>query len=143
MLAATDAPAEADRLTRHCPAIAPDDAFVPADVWRGTEALYVQFDLPGVDRSSIELTVECGTLTLVARRTTPVPADARPVLVQRPAGRFTRCLHLSDALDIEAAEVAYDNGVLTLRIPLAAHAEPRKIILSGGAPKRFTVRDSA
>ncbi|MFJ5726716.1 Hsp20/alpha crystallin family protein [Streptomyces paradoxus] len=45
---------------------------------------------------------------------------------------------MSDALDTAAAEAAYDNGVLTLRIPLAAHAKPRKIAISGGAPKQLT-----
>ncbi|MGW3203987.1 Hsp20/alpha crystallin family protein [Streptomyces sp. NPDC001135] len=46
---------------------------------------------------------------------------------------------MSDALDTEAAEAAYDNGVLTLRVPVAPHAKPRKIAISGGgAPKRLT-----
>jgi HSP20 family protein len=111
---------------------------VPADAWRDDEALYLQFDLPGMDRSSIELTVERNTLTLAAERPSPIPAGARPVLAERPTGRFTRRLPLSDTLDTDAAEATYDNGVLTLRIPLAAHAKPRKIAVSGGIPKQLT-----
>ncbi|MBI0383020.1 Hsp20/alpha crystallin family protein, partial [Streptomyces albiflaviniger] len=64
--------------------------------------------------------------------------DARPLLNERPTGRFTRRLALSDALDTTAAEAAYDSGVLTLRIPLASHAKPRKIAISGGAPRHLT-----
>ncbi|MER7405999.1 Hsp20/alpha crystallin family protein [Streptomyces sp. NPDC000070] len=138
MLARTGALGDLDRLTHQLARAAAADAVIPADAWRDDEALYVQFDLPGMDRSSIELTVERDTLTLTAERRSPIPAGARAVLTERPTGRFTRRLTLSDALDSEAAEAAYDNGVLTLRLPLAAHAKPRKIAVSGGGPKQLT-----
>ncbi|MFF4489050.1 Hsp20/alpha crystallin family protein [Streptomyces sp. NPDC001544] len=114
------------------------DSVIPADAWRDDEALYLQFDLPGMDRSTIELTTQQHTVTLTAERPSPIPVDARPVLTERPTGRFARRLALSDALDTAATEAAYDNGVLTLRIPLAAHAKPRKIAISGGAPKQLS-----
>ncbi|OUD02278.1 Hsp20/alpha crystallin family protein [Streptomyces swartbergensis] len=138
MLARTGALGDLDRLTHQLAHAAAADAVIPADAWRDDEALYVQFDLPGMDRSSIELTVERDTLTLTAERHSPIPAGAKAVLTERPTGRFTRRLTLSDALDSEAAEAAYDNGVLTLRLPLAAHAKPRKIAISGGGPKQLT-----
>jgi HSP20 family protein len=138
MLARTGALGDLDRLTHQLAHAAAADAVIPADAWRDDEALYVQFDLPGMDRSGIELTVERNTLTLTAERRSPIPAGAKAVLTERPTGRFTRRLTLSDALDSEAAEAAYDNGVLTLRLPLAAHAKPRKIAVSGGGPKQLT-----
>ncbi|MER6738877.1 Hsp20/alpha crystallin family protein [Streptomyces puniciscabiei] len=139
MLARTGVPGDLDRLTRQLAnGAASADTVIPADAWRDDEALYLQFDLPGMDRSSIELTTEHHSLTLTAERPSSIPADARPVLTERPTGRFTRRLVLSDALDTAAAEAAYDNGVLTLRIPLAAHAKPRKIAISGGATKQLT-----
>ncbi|MEV8596213.1 Hsp20/alpha crystallin family protein [Streptomyces sp. NPDC052012] len=139
MLARTGASGDLDRLV-HQLAHTTDSAgtVIPADAWRDDEALYLQFDLPGMDRSSIELVTRQDTLTLTAERPSPVPPGARPVLTERPTGRFTRRLTLSDALDTDAAKAAYDNGVLTLRIPLAAHAKPRKIPLSGGATKQLT-----
>ncbi|MER6490146.1 MULTISPECIES: Hsp20/alpha crystallin family protein [Streptomyces] len=138
MVARTGVLGDLDRLTRQLANGTPSGGTViPADAWRDDEALYVQFDLPGMDRSTIELTTEHQTLTLTAERPSPIPADARPVLTERPTGRFTRRLALSDALDTAAAEAAYDNGVLTLRIPLAAHAKPRTIAISGGAPKQL------
>ncbi|AKN72716.1 molecular chaperone [Streptomyces sp. PBH53] len=140
MLARTGALGDLDRLVHQLARAAADPAaaVIPVDAWRDDDALYLQFDLPGMDRSSIELTTERGTLTLSAERPSPVPAGARAVLTERPTGRFTRRLALSDALDAAAAEAAYDNGVLTLRIPLAAHAKPRKIAISGGTPKQLT-----
>ncbi|WP_345574345.1 Hsp20/alpha crystallin family protein [Streptomyces prasinosporus] len=139
MLARTGVLGDLDRLTHQLTqADASVGTVIPADAWRDDTALYLQFDLPGMDRSSIELTTEQHTLTLTAERPSPIPADARPVLTERPTGRFTRRLVLSDALDTAAAEAAYDNGVLTLRIPLAAHAKPRKIAVSGGAPRQLT-----
>ncbi|TKT04116.1 Hsp20/alpha crystallin family protein [Streptomyces lasalocidi] len=136
MLARNGAPGDLDRLTQDLAQVT-DAAgtVIPADAWRDDEALYLQFDLPGMDRAGIELITERDTLTLTAERPSPVPAGARPVLTERPTGRFTRRLTLSDALDTASAEAAYDNGVLTLRIPLAAHAKPRRIAVSGGAPK--------
>jgi HSP20 family protein len=136
MLARTGAPGELDRLTHQLTRAG--SSVIPVDAWRDDEAFYLQFDLPGMDRSSIDLTTEGTSLTLSAQRPSPVPAGARPVLTERPAGWFTRHLTLSDALDTAAAEAAYDNGVLTLRIPLAAHAKPRRITVSGGTPKQLT-----
>lgn len=139
MLARTGAQDDPDRLTYHLAHGTTTTATtVPADAWRDDDALYLQFDLPGMDRSSISLTLERDTLVLTAERRSPIPAGARPVLTERPTGRFIRRLTLSDALDTEAAEAAYDNGVLTLRVPVAAHAKPRKIAISGGVPKQLT-----
>lgn len=139
MLARTGTTGDLDRLVHQLVhTVASDGVLIPADAWRDDEALYLQFDLPGMDRSSIELTTEKDTLTLSAERPSPVPAGARPQLTERPTGRFTRRLTLSDALDTAAAEAAYDNGVLSLRIPLAARAKPRRIAISSGTHKQLT-----
>jgi HSP20 family protein len=140
MLARTGASGDLDRLVLQVARAAAGSAaaVIAVDAWRDDDAVYLQFDLPGMDRSSIELTTERGVLTVSAERPSPIPAGARAVLTERPTGHFTRRLALSDALDTAAAEAAYDNGVLTLRIPLAAHAKPRKIAISGGTPKQLT-----
>ncbi|MGW0334820.1 Hsp20/alpha crystallin family protein [Streptomyces sp. NPDC003011] len=140
MLARTGALGDLDRLTHQLAHAAPAsaDAPIPADAWRDDEALYVQFDLPGMDPAGLDLTVERGMLTLTAHRPSPVPEGAQPVLTERLTGRFTRRLALSDALDTDAADARYDNGVLTLRIPLAAHAKPRKIAITGGGRRQLT-----
>lgn len=140
MLARTGALGDLDRLLHQLAHTGAPEAgvVIPADAWRDEEALYVQFDLPGMDPAGIDLTVERGMLTLTAERPSPVPEGARPVLTERLTGRFARRLALSDALDTDALEAAYDNGVLTLRIPIAAHAKPRRIAVTAGGPKRLT-----
>ncbi|MET8244128.1 Hsp20/alpha crystallin family protein [Streptomyces sp. NPDC005202] len=140
MLARTGALGDLDRLTHQLAHTTASSAgaVIPADAWRDDEALYLQFDLPGIDPAGIDLTIERGTLTLTAERPSPIPEGARPVLSERLTGRFTRSLTLSDALDTDAVDARYDNGVLTLRIPVAAHAKPRKIAISGGERKQLT-----
>ncbi|MET9503543.1 Hsp20/alpha crystallin family protein [Streptomyces sp. NPDC006622] len=138
MAVSTGALEDLDRLVHHLAQTASAAGTIPTDAWRDEEALYLQFDLPGMDRSSIEVSTERDTLTLAAERPSPIPAEARPLLTERPTGRFTRRLTLSDALDTAAAEASYDNGVLTLRIPLAAHVKPRKIAISGSTPRQLT-----
>ncbi|CAL9627547.1 18 kDa heat shock protein [Streptomyces sp. enrichment culture] len=140
MLVRTGVLGDLDRLT-HQPARAAAgaaDAVIPVDAWRDDQALYLQFDLPGVDPKDIDLTVERGTLTLTAERPSPIPAGADPILTERPTGRFARRLALSDALDSGTVDARYDNGVLTLRIPLADHAKPRRIAITGGTHKQLT-----
>ena len=102
MLARTGALGDLDRLTQQLSQAAAGTV-IPADAWRDEDALYLQFDLPGMDRSSVELTMERNTLVLTAERRSPIPADARPVLTERATGRFMRRMTLSDALDADAA----------------------------------------
>lgn len=94
-------------------------------------------DLDRLTRQLAQTGASAGTV-MTAERPSSIPADARSVLTERAKGRFIRRLALSDALDAAATEAVYDNGVLTLRIPLAGHAKPRKITVSGGAAKQLT-----
>jgi HSP20 family protein len=106
----------------------------PMDAYRRGEAFFVHFDLPGVDPATIELSVEKNVLTVSAERSWQ-PLDGDEVVVaERPRGTFTRQLFLGDTLDADALEASYDQGVLTLRIPVAEQAKPRKIEVSLGSP---------
>lgn len=104
------------------------------DAYRHGESFVVHFDLPGVDASSIDLTVEKNVLTVSAQRQWQ-PAEGDQVLAsERPQGSFTRQLFLGESLDAERIEASYDNGVLTVTVPVAEQARPRKVeITSGGA----------
>src|SRR5207302_4262898 len=88
------------------------------------------FDLPGVDPYSIDLTGERNVLTVWAERSRQGHAGAEPVISERPIGTFTRQLFLGETLDTDHLEASYDAGVLTLRIPVAEQAKPRKIAIS-------------
>ena len=102
------------------------------DAYRRGDSLFVHFDLPGVDPGSIELTAEQNTLTVRAdRRWTPEPDDQ--ILAQeRPQGTFTRQLMLGEHLDTQHVQAGYENGVLTIEIPIAPQAKPRKIEVQAG-----------
>jgi HSP20 family protein len=105
---------------------------MPMDAYRQGEQFIVQFDLPGVDPSSIDLGVERNVLTVRAERT-PTSGDGLEVqIAERPSGVYSRQLFLGEALDTEHIEASYDAGVLTLRIPVVEQAKPRKIEVSAG-----------
>jgi HSP20 family protein len=87
----------------------------------------VHFDLPGVDPASVELTVEKNVLTVRAERGASWTGDAELIVAERPQGSFTRQLFLAETLDSERIEASYDAGVLTVTIPVAEAAKPRRV----------------
>src|SRR5215218_6720669 len=106
---------------------------VPMDAYRKGSEFVVHFDVPGIDPNSIELTVEKNVLTVSAERTRQWGDDVEEVVVsERPVGTFSRQLFLGETLDAEHIEASCDNGVLTLRIPVAEAAKPRKVSISAG-----------
>ena len=91
----------------------------------------VSFDLPGVSPEAIELDVERNVLTVKAERRPALDAGHVEMQVaERPLGVFSRQLFLGDTLDTDNIAASYDAGVLTLRIPVAERAKPRKIAIS-------------
>jgi HSP20 family protein len=113
-------------------------AVMPMDAYRDGAQFVVHFDLPGVDPSSVDLNVERNVLTVKAERAPSYGEDVELQVAERPRGVFSRQLFLGDTLDAEHVAASYDVGVLTLRIPIAEKAKPRKIeITGGGAPKQI------
>ena len=113
-------------------------AVMPMDAYRDGEQFVVQFDLPGVDPSSIDLNVEHNVLTVKAERASTQGEDVELQVAERPRGVFSRQLFLGETLDTDRIEASYDVGVLTLRIPIAEKAKPRKIeVTEGGTPKQI------
>ena len=106
---------------------------MPVDAFRNGDEFVIAFDLPGVDADAIDIDVERNVLTVRAeRRPIDLGEQATTHLAERPLGVFSRQLFLGDALDTEHIDAAYENGVLTLRIPVAERAKPRKISVAGG-----------
>lgn len=105
---------------------------IPIDAYRRGDRFMVHFDLPGVDPSAIDLTVEKNVVTVTADRGWE-PREGDEVLVaERPRGTFTRQLFLGDTLDATNIEASYEQGVLTLSIPVAEAAKPRRVEVSVG-----------
>jgi HSP20 family protein len=107
---------------------------MPIDAYRVGEEFVVHFDLPGVTPEAVELEVERNVLTVKAERRPNVTGEhVELVLSERPLGVFSRQLFLGDTLDTDRITADYDAGVLTLRIPVAEKAKPRKVEISGGS----------
>jgi HSP20 family protein len=106
--------------------------WISMDAYRQGDQVVVNLDLPGVDPASVDVTVEKDTLTIKAERRWDVAEGDRVLVSERPQGTFTRRLLLGEALDGERTEARYDNGVLTLTVPVAEQAKPRKVEISSG-----------
>src|SRR5690242_7122270 len=107
---------------------------MPMDAYRSGDEFVVAFDLPGVPAEAIDLDIERNVLTVKAERRPVAVADGVEMQVaERPLGVFSRQLFLGDTLDLERIEATYDGGVLTLRIPVAAQAKPRKISIAAAS----------
>jgi HSP20 family protein len=102
-------------------------AAAPLDAYRDGDTFFVEIDLPGVDPATIDATVDRNVLTVRAERTRTEREGVRRVISERPTGTVTRRLVLGDSLDTDRLEASYDAGVLTLSIPVAEKAKPRKI----------------
>jgi HSP20 family protein len=107
-------------------------ASVPMDAYRHGNEVILHLDLPGVDPDAIDLTVERDTLTITATRDWERKEDDELLAGERPHGNFTRRILLGESLDTARLEANYDRGVLTVTLPVAEQAQPRKIAVGGG-----------
>ncbi|OZC86028.1 heat-shock protein Hsp20 [Rhodococcus sp. 06-418-5] len=101
--------------------------FMPMDLYKVDDHYVLSADLPGIDPGSIDVDVDRGTLTLTAHRSAPENTGVQWITSERFAGTFRRQVSLGDGVDTERISAAYDNGVLSITIPLAERAKPRKI----------------
>ena len=104
----------------------------PMDAYRQDDQFIVELDLPGVDPSSIDLTVEKNVLNVAATRQRSFGEDNEVLVAERPQGEFRRQLFLGEQLDTDNIIAEYDNGVLTLKLSVAEQAKPRKVEISTG-----------
>jgi len=132
MLMRTDPFREMDRLAQQLLGTPERPAMMLMDAYRSGDEFLVKFDLPGVDPESIDLDVERNVLTVRAERKPAATERAEMVVAERPVGTFTRQLFLGDTLNVDRIDASYEAGVLTLRLPIAEQAKPRKIPISGG-----------
>lgn len=140
MLMRTDPFRDFDRLIQQATGTPSRPAPMPMDAYRNQDTFLVQFDLPGVGGDAIDLTVEKNVLTVHAERSRPVGNDeVEMVAAERPQGTFSRQLFLGDTLDPDGIEADYEAGVLTLRIPIAERAKPRKVEIKGSDVGRVPI----
>jgi HSP20 family protein len=137
LLATFDPFVEFDRITQRAfgPAWAgaarTGTAGIRMDAVRRPQEIELRFDLPGIDADSLDVTVDRGVLSVTAQRTREFGEDEKPFIRQRYTGSFAQRVRLSDSVDANGIEAAYEAGVLTVRVPLAEKAQPRKVAVAG------------
>ena len=113
-------------------------AVLPMDVFRRESDVLLRIDLPGADPESIEVTTDRNVLTISARRTEEHGEQEHPVLRERVMGSFARQIRLAETVDAEKIEAAYENGVLSVVLPLQEKAKPRKVEVKRTVPAEIT-----
>jgi HSP20 family protein len=111
---------------------------VRMDAVRRDNEIELRFDLPGIDRESIDVTVDRGVLTVSAKRSEEYADNEKPFIRERLMGTFTRKLRLADTVDADKIAASYDGGVLTVHVPLTERAQPRKVEIGTSEPAAVT-----
>jgi HSP20 family protein len=105
-----------------------DTAFLPIDVERGDDALMIRASVPGFAPQDVDVTIDNGVLTVDAQRSKESEQrEGRMLRRERFTGRFFRQVMLGEGLKENEAQATFENGVLTVRIPVARRPEPKKI----------------
>ena len=116
-----------DRWLTHGLVRTPASVGMPLDLYRKDESFVAQIDLPGVDPATIDVDVEDRTRTIRAERPAHDDEGVQWLAHERPSGTFARQLTLGYGLALDRISATYTDGVLTLTIPVAEEAKPRKI----------------
>jgi len=116
---------------------------MPMDAYRRGDAFVVHLDVPGVDPGTIDLTVEQNTLTVTGERAWPRAEGDEVVIIERPQGAFSRQLLLGESLDTDRIAARYDQGVLTITIPVAEQSKARKVEIAHGSEPQIIDTTSA
>lgn len=130
-----------DRLTEELDRMTPRSAVprsMPMDAVRRGNHVVARLDIPGVRREDVDVTVERNVLTVTATREADVAEDDEPLVGERRHGQFSRQLFLGDTLDASRVEADVADGVLTVRIPVAETAKPRKVEIGTGSGSEQT-----
>lgn len=102
---------------------------MPMHAWREEDIFHVGFELPGISPDSMDRDVERNVVTVKAERG-PLAESVENLAAELSRGVYSRQLALGENMDTANIEASYDGGVLTLRIPVAEQATPRKIAIS-------------
>jgi HSP20 family protein len=111
---------------------------IPMDATRREDDVVLRFDLPGFQLDNIDVQVDKGVLAVTAKREDEKPDSDRPFVRERLSGSLYRRIYLGNAYDTDKVEAAYENGVLTVRVPLAEKAKARKVEISNDTQKMIT-----
>jgi HSP20 family protein len=126
------------------PAVAGNPAAVamPMDLYRSGDHFVLHCDLAGIDPGSVDINVDGRVLTIRAERYARTDADVQWLRRERVTGTFERRLTLGDGLDLGRIDATWQDGVLTVTIPVAEAAKPRRIEINTGSAPALTSTSS-
>ena len=102
----------------------------PLDIHEGTDAIALSLELPGLTREAVDIEFDDGVLSISGERSYVRPAESDVYRrVERSYGRFARSITLPQGVDAEAITAAMSDGVLTVTVPKAEEAKPKKIAI--------------
>ena len=108
---------------------------MPMDQYRDGDHYVLTADLPGIDPGSVDVDVDGQLLTIRAERTLSEGEGVKWITREREAASFLRQLNLGQGIDTDGIAATYNNGVLTVTIPVSEKAKPRKVhVVSDAAP---------
>jgi HSP20 family protein len=109
---------------------------MPMDLYKVDDHYVINADLPGVDAGSVDVSVDNGTLTLTAHRTAQPESGVQWLANERFFGTYRRQLSIGEGIDSSKISATYENGVLSVTIPLAERAKPRRIQVTNAGDKK-------
>jgi HSP20 family protein len=112
---------------------------LPTEVIESTDELRFDMEIPGVRLEDIDVTLEHNTLTITVDKKLErdeTRSDSDYLLFERRYGRFQRSFTVPPTVRVDACDARYENGVLTLRLPKAEEARPRRIRVEAGTAPR-------
>ncbi len=120
-------------------------SWAPAlDIAEHKDAYLVQVELPGVKPDDLEITLEDGLLTIQGERNfTQESGDQQFHRIERRYGRFRRSITLPTQVQADAIEASFEDGLLTVRVPKAEEAKPRRINVQVGGGSSKTVEGTS
>ena len=116
---------------------------MPMDLSRTGDSYVLNADLPGIDPASVDVNVDGQLLSIRAERPAPSGEDVTWIARERRTGTFLRRFTLGQNVDTSGITAGYDNGVLSVTIPVAEKAKPRKIEVASAAAKPVPVKKVA
>jgi HSP20 family protein len=117
---------------------------MPMDLYRDGDHYVLTADLPGVDPGSVDIDVDGQLLTIRAERSVPTGEGVKWITREREGASFLRQLSLGQGVDTEHISASYDNGVLSVTIPVSEKAKPRKIeVMAEGRPSVVQAHESS
>lgn len=134
-----DALSQFDRLASSVFDTARAPRLMPVDLFRDGDQYVLSADMPGIDPASVDLDVDGQLLTIRAERHAPANEQVKWIAHERPYGSYMRQFTLGDGVDIERITATYEHGVLSVIVPMAERAKPRKISVSSQAGDRKEV----